>query len=76
MSVKALDKLEAAVERLLAALAAERARSRDLAIRVAELEAEMCREPDSVEKLREENRRLRRNAELAAEKLTELVNRL
>lgn len=71
-----LEDLESAVERLLAAYRREKARTRDLTIQVAELEARLARAPAALDDLQDENRRLRRNAAVAAARLEEILERL
>jgi chromosome segregation ATPase len=73
---RTIDDLEAAVNRLLDALVREREKNRELRIRMAEMEAKLGREPEALDALREENRRLKRNTHVAAEKIEELLNRL
>lgn len=76
MSAPLIDRIEAGVERLLAALAAERRKAKEEAIKAAELEARLARPSPELETLRSENERLRRNAALAAEKIEALMKRL
>lgn len=76
MSVSNLDDLENAVDRLIAALVSERAKKKELLIRIAEQEARMEKEPLAVEELRKENMRLKRNCAVAAEKIEELLARM
>ncbi len=72
----ALEELETAVDRLLAAYRNEKKRTRDLLIQVAELEARLARSPEALGELQEENRRLRRNAAIAAARVEDLMGRL
>lgn len=71
-----LEDLEGAVDRLLDAYRKEKARARELAIQVAELEARLARAPAGLDDLQDENRRLRRNASVAAARLEEILERL
>lgn len=75
-SGRSLEDLESAVERLLAAYRQEKARARELAIQVAELEARLARAPAALDALQDENRRLRRNAAVAAARIEEILERL
>ncbi len=76
MNPKALERLEAAADRCVEVLEEERRRNRELTIRVAELEARLAKGPGEMEAVREENRRLARNTEIAAQKIEELLERL
>jgi len=76
VSAPLIDRIETGVERLLAALAAERKKAKDRAIKVAELEARLARPSAELETLRTENERLRRNAAVAAEKIESLMKKL
>lgn len=71
-----LEELEAAVERLLVAYRDEKGRTRELMIQVADLEARLARSPAALGELQDANRRLRRNAAVAAAKVEDLMNRL
>jgi hypothetical protein len=76
MIPRTIDDLEVAVNRLIESLARERDKNRELRIRMADMEARLGREPEALDALREENRRLKRNTHVAAEKIEELMNRL
>lgn len=71
-----VDRLEKKVDELIQALYTERKLSKEYKIQVAELEAKLEKEPSNIEKLREENRRLRRNMEVAAQKIEELFKKI
>jgi len=71
-----VDRLEKKVDELIQALYTERKLSKEYKIRIAELEAKLEKEPSNIEKLREENRRLRRNMEVAAQKIEELFKKI
>lgn len=71
-----LDELEVAIDRLIGALAEERRKTRDLTAQVNDLQLQLARGPKGLEALTEENRRLRRNMTLAAEKVEEVIKRL
>jgi len=71
-----VDRLEKKVDELIQALYTERKLSKEYKIRTAELEAKLEKEPSNIEKLREENRRLRRNMEVAAQKIEELFKKI
>jgi len=71
-----VDRLEKKVDELIQALYTERKLSKEYKIQVAELEAKLEKEPSNIEKLREENRRLRRNMDVAAQKIEELFKKI
>ena len=71
-----VDRLEKKVDELIQALYTERKLSKEYKIRIAELEAKLEKEPSNIEKLREENRRLRRNMDVAAQKIEELFKKI
>lgn len=71
-----LDELEIAIDRLIGALADERKKTRDLTAQVNDLQLQLARGPRGMEALAEENRRLRRNMTLAAEKVEEVIKKL
>ena len=76
MTDSIVDRLEKKVDELIQALYTERKLSKEYKIRIAELEAKLEKEPSNIEKLREENRRLRRNMEVAAQKIEELFKKI
>ncbi len=76
MKLSLIDSLERAVTALIDAYQKEKEFNKELRVRIAELEAIVSREPDKMEALKGENRKLRRNAELAAQKIEELLERL
>lgn len=76
MATPVIERIERGVDRLIEALTAERRKSRELALAIAELEARLARPSAEVEGLKAENDRLRRNATVAAEKIQALMERL
>lgn len=68
--------LEARIDLLIQALEKERETTRTLKDRVSELELELSRRPRDVEALQEENRKLRRNTKIAAEKIEEIIEKI
>lgn len=71
-----LDDIDKAVDRLIVALENERAKSRKLELELAEERARLARSPEGLDDLSRENERLRRNAQVAAEKIESLIGRL